>query len=180
MKQSRLIMLIVAVMLFTLPGILTADDTEIYGTVTLSVQPNVLIIFDSSGSMDTVDVGGELYDPAITYEGASATNRVYQRSWWSWYSFADDVNDLNCESVKQDLLTKGYATRARIRSESYTCGGSRKTLRLGNFMNYDQSGIGDGRSRISVAKEVITNLITDTENVRLGLMIFNYSEGGIS
>ena len=178
MKRTLFIIIIMAVMLLISPGMLTADDTEIYGTVTLSVQPNVLIIFDSSGSMDTVDVGGELYDPAITYEGASATNRVYQRSWWSWYSFADDVNDLNCESVKQDLLTKGYATRARIRSESYTCGGSRKTLRLGNFMNYDQSGIGDGRSRISVAKEVITNLITDTENVRLGLMIFNYSEGG--
>jgi len=178
MKQSRLIMLIVAVMLFTLPGILTADDTEIYGTVTLSVQPNVLIIFDNSGSMKTVDVGGERYDPAITYPGSYITDRVYQKNRGSWVWFADDVNGLNCESVKQELLTKGYANRKRIRSGSYTCGGYRKTLRLGNFRNYDQSGVGDARSRISVAKEVVTNLINDTDNVRFGLMIFNYEEGG--
>ena len=88
------------------------------------------------------------------------------------------VNALNCESVKQELLTKGYDTSAKIRPGSYTCGGSRKALRLGNYRNYDASGVGDARSRISVAKEVITNLITDTENVRFGLMIFNTSEGG--
>ena len=178
MKRSGFIIIIMAVMMFASPGILTADDTEIYGTVTLSVQPNVLVIFDNSGSMGTVDVGGEHYDPAITYSGSYITNRVYRKRGGSWVWFANDVNGLNCESIKQKLLTKGYAIRARIRSESYTCGGSRKTLRLGNYMNYDESGVGDARSRISVAKEVVTSLITNTENVRFGLMIFNSSEGG--
>jgi len=36
-----------------------ADDTEIYGTVAVSLEPNVLIIFDTSGSMDTVDIPDE-------------------------------------------------------------------------------------------------------------------------
>lgn len=166
-------------MMLASPGILTADDTEIYGTVTISVQPNVLIIFDNSGSMGTVDVGGELYNPATTYGGEKDTSGVYRLISGSWVWFADDVNTLNCEPIKQELLTKGYATRKKIKSDSYTCGGSRKTLRLGNFMNYDASGLGDARSRISVAKEVITNLITDTEEVRFGLMIFNEdNEGG--
>ncbi|MDD5724080.1 MAG: PilC/PilY family type IV pilus protein [Syntrophales bacterium] len=178
MKRAGFIIIIMAVMLFISPGILTADDTEIYGTVTLSVQPNVLIIFDNSGSMGTVDVGGEDYNPAITYPGSHITNRVYQKHGGSWIWFADDVNSLNCEAIKQELLTKGYVTRKAIRSGSYTCGGSKMTLRLGNYWNYDEAGIGDARSRISVAKEVITNLITDTENVRFGLMIFNNEDGG--
>jgi len=166
-------------MLFASQGILMADDTEIYGTVTISVQPNVLVIFDNSGSMGTVDVGGEYYDPATTYSGSYLTNAVYRKRHGSWVWFAGDVADLNCEWIKQDLLTKGYA-RGRIRSanRNYACGGSKKTLRLGNYRNYDASGIGDASSRISVAKEVVTNLITDTDNVRFGLMIFNSSEGG--
>ncbi|HPQ43425.1 MAG TPA: PilC/PilY family type IV pilus protein [Syntrophales bacterium] len=178
MKRAWLITIIMAVILLAVPRILIADDTEIYGTVTISLQPNILIIFDNSGSMGTVDIGGEYYDPATTYSGPYSTNTVYQKSRGSWVWFANDVNSLNCESVKQELLTKGYATRARIYSGSYTCGGSQKTLRLGNYMNYDESGVGDARSRISVAKEVITNLITITDNVRFGLMIFNESEGG--
>ena len=45
-----------------------ADDTEIYGTVTNpDLEPNILIIFDSSGSMSTVDVPGDPYDSTITY-----------------------------------------------------------------------------------------------------------------
>ncbi len=45
-----------------------ADDTEIYGAVTNpDLEPNILIIFDSSGSMSTVDVPGDPYDPAVTY-----------------------------------------------------------------------------------------------------------------
>ncbi|MGD8882669.1 MAG: hypothetical protein PVI82_12310 [Desulfobacterales bacterium] len=39
-----------------------ADDTEIYGTVTNpDLEPNILIVFDSSGSMSTVDVPGDPY-----------------------------------------------------------------------------------------------------------------------
>ncbi len=161
------------------PEILLADDTEIYGTVTISVQPNVLIIFDNSGSMATVDVGGEYYDPGMTYEGSYSTNAVYVKDSGSWVLFASDVSALNCDSVKQDLLANGYASgKIRNAGRNYTCGGSNKTLRMGNYINYDLSGVGDARSRISVAKEVVTNLINDTDDVRFGLMIFNYEEGG--
>jgi len=162
------------------PKLLLADDTEIYGTVTISVQPNVLIIFDNSGSMATVDVVGEYYDPATTYEGPYSINAVYERSWYSWSTFASDVESLNCDSIKQALLTNGYA-HGRIRTSryNYICGGWRdRSLRLGNYMNYEASGVGESRSRISVAKEVVTDLINNTDDVRFGLMVFNYEEGG--
>ncbi len=44
-----------------------ADDVDIYSASSGVIQPNVLIIFDSSGSMNTVDVPDTDYDPGITY-----------------------------------------------------------------------------------------------------------------
>ncbi len=161
-----------------------ADDTEIYGTVTNpDLEPNILIIFDSSGSMSTVDVPGDPYDPDTVYMGSYSSNAVYERYWswasWSyeWRIFASDVDDLNCTWIKDDLLNQGYAY-GRIYSSSYACGGSRRRLRTGNFMNYDESGVGTLKSRIEVARQVITDLINNTTDVRFGLMKFNSDQGG--
>ncbi len=161
-----------------------ADDTEIYGTVTNpDLEPNILIVFDSSGSMSTEDVPGTPYDPATVYAGSYSTDAVYERYWswgsWSfqWRVFADDVEDLNCTWIKDDLLAQGYAY-GRIYSSSYACGGSRRRLRMGNFMNYDESGIGETKSRIEVAQQVITDLVNNTTGVRFGLMKFNWDQGG--
>lgn len=162
-----------------------ADDTEIYGTVTNpDLEPNILIVFDSSGSMSTVDVPGDPYDPAIIYAGSYSTNAVYQRYWdkankvYVWELFASDIADLNCDEVKNELLSDGNA-RAKIRDTSYTCGGKiNRRLRLGNYMNYDESGIGTPLSRIDVAKQVVTDLINNTTGVRFGIMKFNNDQGG--
>ena len=164
-----------------------ADDTEIYGTVTLpSVEPNVLIIFDTSGSMGTVDVPGDPYDAAQTYSGSYPTIAVYSRGAYnyytqdySWVLFASSIDSLNCDAIKSQLLTAGYA-EGKIRSApNYSCGGSNKRrLRLGNYMNYDASGVGETRSRISVAKDVLTDLINTTEGVRFGMFVFNFEHGG--
>ena len=161
-----------------------AEDTEIYGTVTNpDLEPNILIVFDSSGSMSTVDVPGDPYDPGTAYTGSYSINAVYERYWswatWSyqWRIFADDVNDLNCTWIKDDLLAQGYAY-GRIYAASYACGGSRRRLRIGNFMNYDESGAGTLKSRIEVAQQVVTDLIYNTTGVRFGLMRFNPDQGG--
>ena len=161
-------------------GFVQADDTEIYGTVTsVSLKPNVLIIFDSSGSMDTEDVPGDPYDPVTTYTGSSVRDAVYILKSGSWSVFASDVNDLNCTDIKNELLSQGYA-RGRIRGarRSYVCGGRNKRLRLGNYMNYIESGVGQTRRRIDVAKDVITDLINMTDDVRFGAMRFNHDQGG--
>jgi hypothetical protein len=154
-----------------------ADDTAIYGTVNnVDLEPNVLILFDSSGSMGTVDVPGDPYDFAVTYPGSFPTNAVYVRKWkdsiddYIWNLFADDVYDLNCEWIRDELLDDGNVT-GKIRKTNFTCGGkNQRRLRLGNYMNYDESGIGETKSRIDVAKQVITDLINITDDVRFGLL----------
>jgi type IV pilus assembly protein PilY1 len=45
-------------------------------------------------------------------------------------------------------------------------------------MNYDESGVGETKSRIEVAQQVITDLINNTDGVRFGLMKFNEDQGG--
>ncbi len=185
--MKRHLLLTATLLVACVCGPVLADDTEIYGTVTLpSVEPNVLIIFDTSGSMGTVDVPGDPYDPAQTYSGPYPTNAVYNRGAYnnqtqeySWDLFASNISSLNCDSIKTDLLAEGYA-QGKIRgAPNYSCGGSNKQrLRLGNYMNYDASGVGEPRSRISVAKDVLTDLVNTTTGVRFGMFVFNYEQGG--
>src|SRR5687767_701039 len=59
-----------------------ADDTEIFMSQanTLGVQPNILLIFDTSGSMaDPIDLDKAPYDPQLTYSGSCAANSLYWR-----------------------------------------------------------------------------------------------------
>ncbi len=173
-------MVIILMLILGVQGVAQADDTDIYGTITsTSLQPNVLIIFDSSGSMNTEDVPGDPYDPTTTYSGSSTRDAVYILKNGSWRLFASDINDLNCTAIKDELELQGYV-RGRIRGagRNYVCGGRRRRLRLGNYMNYVESGVGQTRRRIDVAKEVITDLINMTEDVRFGAMRFNTDQGG--
>ncbi|MEJ2657317.1 MAG: hypothetical protein P8012_08965, partial [Desulfobacterales bacterium] len=166
----------ILILVFALTPRLWADDTDIYGTSTISLTPNVLIIFDTSGSMTTQDVPGNYYDPAQTYTlqyNSYTNNAVYEKvcGWGcSYEAFAASVDDLNCPDVKTALETTGYKTDASIMDSSggYVCGGSSKDLYLGNWINYDESGEGDLQTRTQVAKTVIKQLITDTDNVNFG------------
>ncbi len=165
---------------------LWADDIEIYGTVTNpTLEPNVLIIFDTSGSMATEDVPGAPYDADEKYSGTYDKKSVYQRTWswarlrWEWSLITDDVNKIKCTAIKDELKSVGYTTGYMRDAPDFNCGGAtEKRLRIGNYMNYLDLGVGDKRSRISVAKEVLTDLINKTPGVRFGLMVFNYEQGG--
>jgi type IV pilus assembly protein PilY1 len=178
--------IIIMVLVASFPALLQADDTEIYGTVTnTSLEPNVLIIFDSSGSMSTQDVPGEAYDPMAIYSGSYSKDAVYVRQridrQYVWIEFAPNIYDLNCTPVRDLLLVQGYAS-GRISGErfNYACSdrGQSLTLRMGNYMNYNESGVGASRRRIDVAKDVIRDLIDRTTGVRFGAMRFNYQDGG--
>jgi type IV pilus assembly protein PilY1 len=159
--------------------LLHADDTAIYGCSSVSVEPNILIIFDTSGSMSTEDIPSEYYDPDTTYSGSYSSNVVYRYDRRRWTIFADDVDEFSCATVKDALETDGVTEGAIYGSRGdYACGGTDKYLCLGNYRNYDASTSGEMGSRIDVAKEVITNLIEDTDDARFGLMRFNYSQGG--
>jgi len=208
MKQAITVIAMVTVILcLAVPGVLRADDTEIYGCPTVDVQPNVLIIFDTSGSMNTADVYtyDQPYDPNTTYEGSYVSNGVYIRSadmeidpWRAWpvdlttkqplEGLAPlDVNEIMCAVHRESLLTNGWAAQPQENFVSWDHFGCESNenypeikyheLALGNFLNY-QEIVGVPTTRIDVAKQVTIQLINATENVRFGLMRFNDNQGG--
>jgi type IV pilus assembly protein PilY1 len=181
MKRHICLTMVIIWVIFATAASLRADDTEIYGVVSNpSIPPNVLIIFDTSGSMATEDVPGDPYEPTTAYSGSYTTNAVYQRVWngsrYVWNLFTNSINNIACDAIKTDLLSIGYAV-GKIRATNFTCGGTTsRRLRLGNYMNYDASGIGLPQSRISVAQQVLTDLVATTDDVRFGMMVFNRND----
>ena len=169
------LLLIASMLILFVSATVHADDTAIYGTASVSIEPNVLIIFDTSGSMSTEDVYAVLYDPNTTYAGNYPPTKVYRKSWWGWSDFVSNVDNIVCTEIKDELLANGYAV-GKIKSDT-TCGGwSTRTLRTGNYRNYET--IEGASSRISVAQTVVKSLIDDSENIRFALMRFNSSQGG--
>jgi type IV pilus assembly protein PilY1 len=159
-------------------------DTAIYGVSTATVQPNVLIILDNSGSMDDNIVTGAPYDPAVTYPQTNGCQgqpcqptRVYR--WRAverrWSNFIGDVNTIGCTRARTALTTTG-TYQGRLRTNG-ACSGWPRSFAIGNYINWLNQG-GGLRKKIDVAKEVLSNLVNTTSGIKFGLMIFNQSNGG--
>ena len=174
MKRHTHLTFVILLVILAAAASLRADDTEIYGLVSTSIPPNVLIIFDTSGSMATSDVPGDPYVSTTTYSGSYPTNAVYYKNGSRWDLFTNSVDNILCAGIKSNLLSIGY-TAGKLKN-NFSCGGNNRTLRLGNFMNYNASGIGLLKTRISVAKQVLTDLISQTNDVRFGMMVYNYND----
>jgi type IV pilus assembly protein PilY1 len=190
MKRIEILaMLMLAFM--TLPVAALADDTAMYGGESVALDPNVLIIFDNSGSMDNYVRVGEPYDPGITYTCATCswdrTKVYYQYSSTSWLQFASigaegrvDEAEIRCASARNGLNNDGEWGGNIRWSGSHNCGGSAYyLLRTGNFLNYIiAKNIVSGK-KIDIAKNEIIKVIKSTPlKIRWGLMVFNYDEGG--
>jgi type IV pilus assembly protein PilY1 len=188
--MKRYFWVIILLIFFITPG-LRADDISIYGTQSVSIPPNVLIIFDTSGSMDEALPGPTVtYDPGTTYSGSYTNAAVYRKekvtshhhSYWVYNLLISDYHNLNCPASKSDLENKGYTSHGvymDYHSHTYECAShSHGTLYLGNWLNYDSGPQTSPTSKIDVAKSVITQLIDKTSNVHFGLMRFNTNNSG--
>ncbi len=161
-----------------------ADDSDIFGA---TVQPNVLILIDTSASMND-EVDTHLYVASTTYavvnkcgsgssKSACVSTVVYQKtgsgSSSTYTLYKNTVADVtgspcaSCPAARTALSTTGYW--------SGTIGGSSVSLFLGNYLN-SQLGLCAAppcrEPKITIAKRVISNLIANTEGVRFGTMKF--------
>lgn len=140
-------------------GVARADDTDIFGS---NVTPNVLILFDNSGSMDD-EIASNAYDPGETYPGAYTNGAVY-RTYFFWYTlFANSIADVSDSSARASLSTDGYWS-GRI-------GGSQRNLFTGNYLNYQSCSSCQGRERkIDIAQRAVTGIVENTAGVNFGVM----------
>jgi type IV pilus assembly protein PilY1 len=160
-----------------------ADDSEIFGA---NIQPNVMILIDSSQSMDDyISQAAEApYSAATVYTGSRATAKVYSCTSGdcatdpSRYSvYKNTIADVPCDTARTALSTVGK-WNGNIRSTG--CGGSSyRQLRTGNYLNYLFSPIGGVERKITVAKRVLANLLSVTEGVRFGTMKFTTGGGQV-
>lgn len=162
-----------------------ADDIDVLGVSFPCVKPNVLIIFDTSGSMDIKDVPEDPYDSKIDYtEGGGGYEKSAVYGWINdstggrWHKFVQqDMLDLSCvDADLDDALSGNGQTWGRINVNApHMCGDTYDEieLRTGNFLNYENGGYaGPMRKRLDVAKMVVKQLIADHPEVRFGLMRF--------
>ena len=148
-----------------------ADDSDIFGR---NVQPNVLILLDSSQSM-TEQVPSQPYDNTFTYPtinkcGNPATSacdpvKVYKLSSSKYTVYANTVALVTSSSARTALNNVGYW--------SGSISGTNYQLFLGNYLNWKLSGNYPAtEQKIVIAKRVITNLINNVDGVRFGAMKF--------
>ncbi|HFD80824.1 MAG TPA: hypothetical protein ENK05_10620 [Gammaproteobacteria bacterium] len=158
---------------------ITISDTPLF--VTAAVDPNVMLLIDTSGSMDNI-VTAPGYDNKVIYPDWSRNNSY-------WYKTSGNVR---------------YSTLGRNGCPSGWKGGrnssgTNKCLRLpnpsddgdtrfsGNYLNYlfetypnnsDLRGVIPNETRMQVARQAAKDLIDQTTGVRFGSASFNYKQGG--
>ena len=161
---------------------LFADDSDIFGN---DIAPNVMLLLDSSTSM--ADNTGTLipysssttYTP-ITYKGSTlVTTTVYKRitsgsgcssSSPCYTVYATSISAVNSSTARTALSTVGYWS-GRVN-------GSNVNLYYGNYLNYYLCSSCDGiEPKITIAKRTLTNLVSNVEGVRFGLMRFSGGNG---
>lgn len=161
------------------PTPIRAADIDIYTNNSQGVEPNVLIIFDNSKSMeDSIPVA--LYDHTITYPNHLGIDRdsVYYRNLWgSWDDiFKSSIGDITCPEANAALQNQGFFN-GRVEWDG-SCGNSwwdYKMLRTGNYRNYlKDTEDDDVRRKVDIAKEVIKDFVMSTNGIRMGAMAFNW------
>ncbi len=186
MKAAKSLYLLFLLFCLSIASTSLARDTDLYMASGEGVEPNILIIFDNSGSMND-QIQTRFYDPAVTYDPSVVPieNRdtvYYRSSGRRWVLFANSIADVACASARTALSTRGHYEGFT----NSTCSSSSRTLRTGNYRNYVASGGDQYQTKLEIAKTVISDFINTINGVRVGVMVFNpavtdySSEGGWS
>ncbi|MBN1635000.1 MAG: hypothetical protein JW920_00705, partial [Deltaproteobacteria bacterium] len=176
-------------LLFTLENTY-ADDTEIFSGGVVNVPPNVLIIFDTSGSMDD-QIASSIYYPSNDYSnGLGGVGYIYdtEKVYYVWKEpshpqefpiyrvFTDTTAEVGCFEAGEALETLGHWMGYIENSSPFNCGTTNaETLATGNYLNFLQTPETDWDEKIDVAKQVIEDLLVSVEDtaVRFGLMRYD-------
>jgi type IV pilus assembly protein PilY1 len=164
--------------------VVRADDSDIFGQ---NVQPNVVILLDSSQSMND-EIPGNPYDPNTSYttvskcgsSGTSSCTRttVYKSSVSGgntrYTTYASSIANVG----NADVPPAGSASEARdqLTSDGFwtgKIGGTTFNLFYGNYIDYTFcTSCQNLTPKITIAKRVVVSLLQNTTGVRFGVMKF--------
>jgi type IV pilus assembly protein PilY1 len=180
-----------------------AADTDLYVGGGPAVEPNVLIIFDNSGSMNQPMSGiraycPDSYSPSYPYDQPSGQpyinpNWVYKKGTSSWFplnKYKDCVTSAQCANyvpcvAAQNKLKSGGSTGGYYegKPDNTACNSPSKsyTYATGNWLRFNFADANDKATcnpKIGIARDVIKGFLEDIQGVRIGLMVFNESDEG--
>lgn len=149
--------LLCLMLLLALPVV--ADDSDLFGA---QIVPNVLILFDSSGSMAD-EIESATYEAASLYDGDYAGGSVYKYEDGEYSLFAETIAEVGSATARLALSASGYW--------SGLVGASRVDLSSGNYLNYRAcTDCAISEAKIDIAKRVVSNIVSGTEGVEFGVM----------
>jgi type IV pilus assembly protein PilY1 len=151
------IVLYIALFFFAMviPCVCLADDIDMYQNT--DIKPNVLIIFDNSGSMGD----NEPYDDGTTYDGSYTATSIYQ------YQCTKYNKHGSCQTYSWVVYTGTFTDTDRDGCDD----SNPTTIKKGNRMNYDN---GTKFVKLAAAKTAINSVIDSSKNyVRFGIMVLN-------
>ncbi|WP_432821649.1 pilus assembly protein, partial [Trichloromonas sp.] len=183
--MKKLGCVLAVVICLTWPALVVAEDLDIYGIGSVDVKPNVLIIFDNSGSMTSRDiVPAQPYDKNKTYSGPFASSKIFNKTASfpivEYGGYVDSLAHVTCDRVRPvatDLGNQGVVENTKIKisgNNKAICSedpNHTETLYMGNYLNYM-------RTRLEVAQEAVVNLLNATDMANFGLMTFNAVTSG--
>ena len=180
MKVVKTLVIFLLVFVFLTPSTF-AHDTDLYAAQGQGLEPNILIMFDNSGSMSE-EVQTRYYDNAVTFDPlvvpTANRNTVYRKQGSTYTKFpndtSNDISNVACSSARTALTNQGHYTG----NTNASCNGTSRTLWTGNYRNYIASGGDQSDTKINIAKAVMTDFLNAINGVRIGAMVFNNSEGG--
>ena len=174
----KVIIIFAALLIPIAPSICYGLDTDLYVLSGVNIPPNVLIILDSSASMDEVS-SGELYSSGTDFSSYVPPTgtiypmyQVYIKS--TGNKWIETAIPGGCSSL-QDLLNEfGEAINFS------GCGYNKKDFQIGNFRNYLQAtgGPGGSRPRFGLQNGIIRSYINTTSGVRFAVMTYNRDKDG--
>ena len=174
------------VIMFSLafPALSLAADIDLYTDNMSGIEPNVLVLLDTSESMSEDASSAGLYDPGLTYPGIYSTGVVHYKIGNSWDNiFRNSTAEIVCSQARTALETEGFYS-GKIDAATAGCDGNKNYfLRAGNYLNYLSTPDSGMRPRLGIATGTLQSYINTTYDVRFGAMIFNddneKDEGGM-
>jgi type IV pilus assembly protein PilY1 len=199
MKYFKLLFLVLFLCLFFTLNTY-ARDTDLYIDSESTIEPNILIIFDNSGSMSDSPAWTSFceYDPSYSYPPptdpsipAITSTKVYRKKSGKWIpltTFKNSVSAVGCSQARNGLnwsgLYSGFTNAADNTKNPpvLECTKESYNLATGNYLRWlyaDAVNTDPCRSKMDIAKGVVKGFVNTITGVRLGLMVFNDStEGG--
>src|SRR5262245_15579946 len=178
MKRLTALVLIATFLVLQVHPAAFADDSDIFGA---NIQPNILVLLDSSGSMDDY-IPSQVYDPATTYPVVNKcdtnktspcnTPKVYKSGSNNTYTvYKDSVGAVpNPPAAAQTALNSVGYWSGRI-------GGNNYNLFTGNYLGFKLGVCAGsacvGEKKIDIAKRTLKNLVDSVTGVRFGFMRFD-------